>query len=291
MNNAGKEYTAYREFEVDANRDPKDSYSPVRFGGFEWLEGKPNFKDSCLRCSRTHRGGCWNTHAKLHNSRTFGAAFVSITNCVGGVFPLYFDAYCDPRFAPLDLPNARTVEDLLALYKLYSIPGAFVSERLHHVAHSFGSAQEKNGSSCTLLSIRVLMWAKKLDSWFHFLCKNVPVEEVNGVKHIGKRNLKDKKDFSQADFSWVRSAYCLKAKPPSQTTGWREVTLIAFGGEMLLWEKFDALSNNTSCQDILEDPYCLINVVFEVLYARIDRIAWDLADVYSQEEEVRDYRT
>jgi hypothetical protein len=30
-----------------------------------------------------------------------------------------------------------------------------------------------------------------------------------------------------------------------------------------------------------------MTIVFEVLYARIDRLAWDLARVYSQEEEVR----
>jgi hypothetical protein len=132
---------------------------------------------------------------------------------------------------------------------------------------------------------------KKLDSWFHFLCKNVPVEEVNGVKHIVNRGRRDAKDLSQADFSWVRSAYCLKAKPPSETRDWSDITLIVFGGELLLWEKFDALSSNTSAQDILEDPYCLLDVVFEVLYARIDRLAWDLARVYSQEEEVRSYQT
>lgn len=135
------------------------------------------------------------------------------------------------------------------------------------------------------------MRTKKLDSWFHFLCKNVPVEEVKGVKHIVNRDRRDAKDLSQADFSWVRSAYCLKAKPPSQTRGWSEVTLIVFGGELLLWEKFEALSSNTSWQDILEDPCCLLDVVFEVLYARIDKLAWDLAHVYSQEEEVRNYRT
>lgn len=65
------------------------------------------------------------------------------------------------------------------------------------------------------------------------------------------------------------------------------MTLIVFGGDLLLWEKFDALASSTPCQDILEDPCCLLNIVFEVLYAIIDKSAWDLAGVYSQEEEVR----
>jgi len=29
----------YQEFEKEANRDPEKSYPPVKFGGFEWLDG------------------------------------------------------------------------------------------------------------------------------------------------------------------------------------------------------------------------------------------------------------
>jgi hypothetical protein len=31
--------TTYQEFEKEANKDPEKSYPPVKFGGFEWLEG------------------------------------------------------------------------------------------------------------------------------------------------------------------------------------------------------------------------------------------------------------
>jgi hypothetical protein len=120
------------------------------------------------------------------------------------------------------------------------------------------------------------------DSWFHFVCKNVPVEEINGVKYVGNRA----DGLRQADFTWVRSAYCLKTKPGMKTSSCSEATLMVFGGEKLLWEKLDVLASSTPCQDILEDPYCLLNIVFEVLYSRIDNLAWDLATVYSQEEEV-----
>lgn len=124
-----------------------------------------------------------------------------------------------------------------------------------------------------------------LDSWFHFLCKNIPVVEIGGVKQIENGNrTRTEKDLSQANFSWVRSAYCLKTKSRSPTKS--EVTLIAFGGGARLWEKFDELSSNTSWQDVLEDPYCLYDVVFECLYAQIDRLAWDLAHVYGEEEMV-----
>jgi hypothetical protein len=126
------------------------------------------------------------------------------------------------------------------------------------------------------------MHTDKPDSWFHFLCKNVPVEDFKGIKYVGSRA----NGLRHADFTWVRSAYCLKTKPGTKTSSFSEVTLIVFGGELLLWEKFNALASTTLCREILEDPYCLLNIVFEVLYSRIDKLAWDLGSVYSQEEEV-----
>jgi len=159
---------------------------------------------------------------------------------------------------------------MLLLYKLYAIPGAFVSERLHHVACSFGSARGKKEVKY---------------SWFHFLCKNIPVKESNGVKRIVNKHNRDVKDLSQADFSWVRSGYCLISQPSNHTPGASQVTLVIFGGEIALWERFDAFSSTTPWQDVLQDPYCLFQVILEVLYARIDRLAWDLADVYGLEEE------
>jgi hypothetical protein len=112
--------------------------------------------------------------------------------------------------------------------------------------------------------------------------QEVPVEDIQGVKYAGNRA----DGLLHADFTWVRSAYCLKTKPGTKTSSFCEVILIVFGGELLLWEKFNALASATPCQDILQDPYCLLNTVFEVLYARIDKLAWDLGSVYSQEEEV-----
>ena len=126
------------------------------------------------------------------------------------------------------------------------------------------------------------MQTDRPDSWFHFLCKNVPVVDFKGVKYVGNRD----NGLSQADFTWVRSAYCLKTKPGIKTSRYSEATLIVFGGELELWKKFDVLASSTPCQDILEDPCCLLNIVFEALYSRIDKLAWDLATVYSQEEEV-----
>lgn len=128
------------------------------------------------------------------------------------------------------------------------------------------------------------------DCWLHFLCKNITVREANGVKDIINENTRpNSKVISQADFSWIRSAYCMKIQPPNETISWPQVTLLVFGqvGKVdEVFNKFDALSSYTPATAILKDPYCLFDVIFEVLYTRIDGLAWSLADVYGQKEEV-----
>lgn len=44
MNYMQQEWNHCRDFEAAANRDPDVSYSPYKFGGFEWLEGTPNLR-------------------------------------------------------------------------------------------------------------------------------------------------------------------------------------------------------------------------------------------------------
>ena len=55
------------------------------------------------------------------------------------------------RLAPLDIPLARTLHGLRALFSHYNIPSEFVAERLHSVTHSFGwyqDAQLNYGEIC-----------------------------------------------------------------------------------------------------------------------------------------------
>ncbi|KAM3077361.1 hypothetical protein ACMFMG_006711 [Clarireedia jacksonii] len=128
------------------------------------------------------------------------------------------------------------------------------------------------------------------DSWLHFLCKHITVEEdKDGVKRIVNKNHKVPINLSQGDNSWARAAYCLISKPPAQGRSFSEVTLLVFsvGAAEGLRENFSALAQHTSWQAIHEDSFYLLNLVFEGLYARIDSTAWDLAGVSSQEEAVR----
>ncbi|KAJ5380530.1 uncharacterized protein N7496_002958 [Penicillium cataractarum] len=166
-------------------------------------------------------------------------------------------------FAPPNDPDAGTVPDILALYRLYSLPGAFVSESLRDVAISFGTTNVDEGPRYT---------------WFHFLYKSLPITDMNGVKRIKNQIQARRKGDQPEDFGWVHSAYCLIENGSS------EVTLIIFNSEPLLYERFRTISEHTPYEETMKDPYCLLNVVFEILYERIDMLTWTIANVFTQEE-------
>ncbi|KAG9230289.1 hypothetical protein BJ875DRAFT_385464, partial [Amylocarpus encephaloides] len=168
--------------------------------------------------------------------------------------------------APLDIPHHESINAILSLYEMYKIPEDFVSERLHQVACSFGHQEERQGSNF---------------SWFHFLCKNIPVEPVT---KDGKTKLKIKGEehhqLSQANFTWIRSAYFLKTESPVRLEGPMRTTLIVFGRDRSLEGKLADLLWDAE----LDDPHRLFAIVFEILYIRVDHLVWNPGNVYNQEE-------
>jgi hypothetical protein len=54
------------------------------------------------------------------------------------------------RFAPLDYPTPTTSKTLTALFHMYSLPTAFLAERVQSVTHAFGSEGSKDGKFCKL---------------------------------------------------------------------------------------------------------------------------------------------
>ncbi|KAJ6020839.1 hypothetical protein N7540_006343 [Penicillium herquei] len=172
-------------------------------------------------------------------------------------------------FSALDIPHKKGGPAIVDLYKHYNLPGAFVAERRLNVACSFGATPSVEGINYT---------------WFHFLCKNISTKEINGVKEIENKNKQDERDQSQADYSWVRSSYCLKVTRSSELRKTTSVTLLAFGSNEELFDRFGIASQCISYEEILKHPYSLLNVVFEVLYEQIDAFAWKIADVYTPAE-------
>jgi hypothetical protein len=52
-------------------------------------------------------------------------------------------------FAPLDYPTKANTPGLLWLFDHYSLPTAFLGERLQSVATSFGALDDIDGYNCT----------------------------------------------------------------------------------------------------------------------------------------------
>ncbi|KIW66591.1 hypothetical protein PV04_05909 [Phialophora macrospora] len=86
-------------------------------------------------------------------------------------------------FAPLDYPTPATSKTLTALFQMFSVPTAFMSERVQSVTHAFGFEGSRDGAFCT---------------WLHFLCKAIEPKHDNIL--------------------WLRSGYFLSRDAQSRTT-------------------------------------------------------------------------
>jgi len=157
---------------------------------------------------------------------------------------------------------------------------------------------------------------QETDAWFHFLCKNIvicPKEDGRGQQRlqIVNRNIrpedqgkdgKPKNQHSQADHSWIRSAFLMKHEPLGNTATRfgnsrssssssrtfvhpnRCVTLICFEPPPNLESRFDQMATQAVLDQVLEDPYALFDIVLDELYLQMDGIAWDLSKVFGEIE-------
>jgi hypothetical protein len=73
---------SYREFELEANRDPEKSYCPAKFGGFEWPDSKSKFHDFSGIDSRIFSRSHWHETSRLHCRRPIPEDPMSIKNNV-----------------------------------------------------------------------------------------------------------------------------------------------------------------------------------------------------------------
>lgn len=88
--------------------------------------------------------------------------------------------------------------------------------------------------------------------------------------------------------SWINSGLVLKwseAKTPNNTSSmstshpFQQVTLICFEPTIGFWQKINGLFKSSDWEDILQDPYLLINIAFESWFERIDDSAWNVTDL------------
>ncbi|QUC17607.1 uncharacterized protein UV8b_01848 [Ustilaginoidea virens] len=161
------------------------------------------------------------------------------------------------RFAPLDFPGDGS---LVGLFHHYDIPADFLTERLKV-------------------------------SWFHYLCKNIDVEQVS--PHAGPSIVEshpaNAEPLSQDNWTWLRSAFFLKSGvggPPAPC-----ITLVCFGASASLEQRFRDLAASPSWTQCLDAPYNLLVVVLDELFLEMNDQAWRLADVFRTIEQaaLRDF--
>lgn len=189
-------------------------------------------------------------------------------------------------FTELDLFETPRAQGMLALFKHFDVPDAFVGERLNSVTHSFGNYE----------------WEGVEFSWLHSLCKNVEVEERTigrNKAHKIKTQLAHARGraLRQADYSWHRSAYLCKVEPRnisvnvsrgtignSSTEQSKRVTFLCFGAPGSLERRFEKMYQRWDWEQALREPYIIFQVVLDELYQQIDEMSQRLSGVFGDIE-------
>lgn len=180
---------------------------------------------------------------------------------------------------------------------LHEIPSAFITEGMQGVSQSFSARREAEGRCI----------------WFHLLCKDIATS--NGqIIHLpghenGDRQSKDRllaQNQSQANFTWLKPGFVLRIRgkmgsPPQPirtttsssdstlmtvTDKQPEVELFCFGAPVTLRDRFRKLKDIATCDELLQDPYVLLEVVMSEMYKVMDRTGWAIADIFGKIETV-----
>jgi hypothetical protein len=188
---------------------------------------------------------------------------------------------------------------MLRLFEQYKIPTAFIAESSQNVSQSFAAQKDIDGT---------------IYVWFHFLCKTVSIEGNRIVYQrdttrdsTGTDRLRiNARDQSQADFTWLKPGFVLKVKQqshlprlPNRTrtsssdatmapaSAEPSVELFCFGAPESLGDRFRKLASVAICDDIVQDPYVLLEIVLEEMYKVLDRTGWNISRVFGDIETVR----
>lgn len=196
------------------------------------------------------------------------------------------------------MPSPGTVEGFYELFEKCGIPSAFIEEGLLGVSQSFAAQKDVDGTTYV---------------WFHFLCKDIAVMN-HQIVHLpipGDIKNKDYKERleaqsqSQANFTWLKPGFVLKIKDhtarsprPTRTntassgktlilpSTHAKVELFCFGAPMALGDRLRKLKTNSTCEDLLQDPYVFLEIVMEEMYKVMDHTGWAISDIFGAIETV-----
>ncbi|KAJ5779486.1 hypothetical protein N7457_007206 [Penicillium paradoxum] len=166
-------------------------------------------------------------------------------------------------FLPLDHPGDKGKHGLLWAFRHYSVPSAFLDERLRSVTHSFGAQSDAHGNNCV---------------WFHHLCKSIAVGRANGESWIYEPR-SQVQSLKQANWTWKKSGYFMKWCTTDLDDP--RVTLLCFQASDLLLNRLRALQ---SVKTAMRDPIALLVIILSDISSNMDSTVWEVSDVFGKIE-------
>lgn len=175
------------------------------------------------------------------------------------------DTSCGLRIvlAPLSIFDDSALADLEAISQLYSFPSSVFSEMLQSVSFSFDSRTIPSQPGVEV-------------SWSRFECKDIPPVDKSGRKGSAFGSRHDTR--VEEETKWKMSYHFIHVRTRSDKS--RCVTLLCFGASQELAARFVRLKTSNSWREVLQDPFLLHVIIFDELYIMLDKIAWNLADVF-----------
>lgn len=163
-------------------------------------------------------------------------------------------------FAPLDIPSTGSSPGIQSLYRKFDVPSSFISQRLESVTHSFGATFDG------------LSWV----SWFHFLCKNVTISQLENEA----ARIADPRGtaLSQGDWTWLRTSVFLRwtsCKDVAKAC----VTLIVFSAPFELIDRCQRLWDQNP-ESILVDPFSLFAICADEMFLQSQGVLSSLQSVF-----------
>ena len=194
--------------------------------------------------------------------------------------------------APRDIPAPGKTEALIELFETCSVPSPFIDESLRDVSQSFAACEDVNDTLCI---------------WFHLLCKTLIEGRGKGAVYDSEaKTQKAAKARSEADFSWIKPGIVMKIRKQPKTTPKPvrtstsnsddtlvdapvkpKVELVCFGAPNTLHDRLRTIAVATTCDELLDDPYMLLAIIFEDMFKILDCTAWAVADKFGRLETVR----
>lgn len=179
-----------------------------------------------------------------------------------------------------------SVNGMVEFFETHEIPSAFIAESLQHVSQSFSVQTDIDTTNI----------------FFHLLVKDIAIAKGQIVESPDGVNNRR----SQANFNWLKPGFMLRVRnerpnsppqPSRATTSSSDITLTSpsgrptvelfcFGAPASLGQRFQRLKDVVTRDEILLDPYILLEIVLDEMYKAMDRTAWTVAEIFGKIEEV-----